>query len=173
MVLIYDTVHDVSTEPMAHAWYDRSSYCGGFSGAVEPVCCPHHRPEFLHAVVPADKASTSDDENDEKTGKVDDGAESAGVTGTDAAMTDAGQTPEPGTTPEPEEKDNKGDALAALLAAGETARASAAYCSHQLQQHCHAFMGCSGSCKADAAGSLNNSQQTQQLIHLLVTVLNP
>jgi hypothetical protein len=41
----------------------------------------------------------------------DDGAESAGMN-TDAA----GATPEPGTTPEP---DDKGDALAALLAAGE------------------------------------------------------
>lgn len=40
----------------------------------------------------------------------DDGAESAGMN-TDAA----GATPEPGTTPEP---DDKGDALAALLAAG-------------------------------------------------------
>jgi hypothetical protein len=43
--------------------------------------------------------------------KGDDGAESAGMN-TDAA----GATPEPGTTPEP---DDKGDALAALLAAGE------------------------------------------------------
>lgn len=67
----------------------------------------------------AEKASTSDEEGDEKPGsKAEDGADSAGVTGTDAAMTDAGQTPEPGTTPEPEDKDDKGDALAALLAAG-------------------------------------------------------
>eukprot|EP00879_Flechtneria_rotunda_P010154 GHRR01010615.1.p1 GENE.GHRR01010615.1~~GHRR01010615.1.p1 ORF type:complete len:776 (+),score=281.26 GHRR01010615.1:210-2537(+) len=65
---------------------------------------------------------SSDDEQDEdrKRGiKTEDGAESQGAgTGTDAAMTDAGQTPEPGTTPEPEDKDDKGDALAALLAAG-------------------------------------------------------
>jgi hypothetical protein len=54
-------------------------------------------------------------QEDEKTRGKDDGAESGGVTGTDATMTDAGQTPEPGTTPEP---DDKGDALAALLAAG-------------------------------------------------------
>eukprot|EP00878_Enallax_costatus_P007439 GHUV01007791.1.p1 GENE.GHUV01007791.1~~GHUV01007791.1.p1 ORF type:complete len:1062 (+),score=409.26 GHUV01007791.1:105-3290(+) len=68
----------------------------------------------LEAEEHAEKASSSDDEGDEKTGKGDDGAESGGVTGTDAA----GQTPEPGTTPEPEDKDDKGDALAALLAAG-------------------------------------------------------
>lgn len=77
---------------------------------------PHlHQPTpCVLAIVPAEKASSSDDEGDEKVGKGDDGAESGGVTGTDAA----GQTPEPGTTPEPEDKDNKGDALAALLAAG-------------------------------------------------------
>jgi hypothetical protein len=54
-------------------------------------------------------------QENEKTRGKDDGAESGGVTGTDATMTDAAQTPEPGTTPEP---DDKGDALAALLAAG-------------------------------------------------------
>jgi len=41
-------------------------------------------------------------------------------------MTDAGVTPEPGTTPEPDDKrDDKGDALAALLAAGDTQQPSA------------------------------------------------
>eukprot|EP00775_Hariotina_reticulata_P006274 gene6274-6513_t len=56
---------------------------------------------------------------EDKGGKGEDGAESGGATGTDAQMTDAGVTPEPGTTPEPEDKrDDKGDALAALLAAG-------------------------------------------------------
>jgi hypothetical protein len=45
--------------------------------------------------------------------KGDDGAESAGLT------TEPGVTPEPGTTPEPDGAgDDKGDALAALLAAG-------------------------------------------------------
>lgn len=65
----------------------------------------------------AGKSSSSDDE-DQGDNKADDGAESAGVT-TDALMTDAAATPEPGTTPEPEPVDEKTDALAALLAAGE------------------------------------------------------
>jgi hypothetical protein len=51
-----------------------------------------------------------------RTGRKEDGAESGGGM-RDTAMADAaGVTPEPGTTPEPD--DNKGDALAALLAAG-------------------------------------------------------
>jgi hypothetical protein len=45
--------------------------------------------------------------------KEDDGVDSAAGGGTDAVMTDAGVTPEPGTTPEPD-----GDGLEALLAAG-------------------------------------------------------
>ncbi|WIA19087.1 hypothetical protein OEZ85_003737 [Tetradesmus obliquus] len=88
-----------------------------FGRQQRPYTQLHTKTELqqLEAEEHAGKASSSSDQEDEKARGKDDGAESGGVTGTDATMTDAAQTPEPGTTPEP---DDKGDALAALLAAG-------------------------------------------------------
>ena len=67
---------------------------------------------LLQEVHEAPKSSSS--EQEEPTVKQEDGAESAGVTGGEGGVP---LTPEPGTTPEPEDK---GDALEALLAAGES-----------------------------------------------------
>lgn len=73
----------------------------------------------LHAVDDPEEVHEAPESSSEEAApagrkKEDDGVDSAAGGGGDAVMTDAGVTPEPGTTPEPD-----GDGLEALLAAGE------------------------------------------------------